>query len=211
MLAVERRDDHREQCVCSTVTLGDSLDFILLPDGSGIACRSLFGKTRQHLLASQCQFKSERLTYLGSVDDLVGEGLRNGLQASEGGLTGSLADQVNGLVDSAEGRHVDSLSTNNTTRSDTGGVLTGASVGDGGNHDLDGVLTGEKMNQFHGLLDNFDSLLLFTVVPAGRGHEHACHALNNGALDLLESALLVAASSVRNEHLLAHGLHLEVV
>ena len=163
------------------------------------------------MLASQCQFKREQLTYLGSVDNLVGEGLRNGLQASEGGLTGCLADQVNGLVDSAEGRHVDSLSTNNTTRSDTGRVFTGASVGDGGDEDLDRVLTGEKMNQFHGLLDNFDSLLLFTVVPAGRGHEHARKALNNGALDLLEAALLVAASSVGNEHLLAHGLHLEVV
>ena len=84
-------------------------------------------------------------------------------------------------------------------------------MGDGGNNDLDGVLTGEKMNQFHGLLDNFDSLLLFTVVPAGGGHEHASQALNNGALDLLKPALLVAASSVGNENLLAHGLHLEVV
>ena len=86
-----------------------------------------------------------------------------------------------------------------------------ASLGNGVDADLNGVLAGEKMNQFHGLLDNFDSLLLFTVVPGAGGHEHARHALNNGALDLLEAALLVAASSVGNEHLLAHGLHLEVV
>ena len=103
-------------------------------------------------------------TYLGSVDDLVGEGLRDGLETSEGGLAGALADQVDGLVDSAEGRHVDSLSADDTTRADTGGVFAGATLRDGGDEDLDGVLAGEQMNQFHGLLYNFDSLLLFTVV-----------------------------------------------
>ena len=42
-------------------------------------------------------------TYLRGVDDLISEGLGDGLEASEGRLTGTLADQVDGLVDSAEG------------------------------------------------------------------------------------------------------------
>ena len=153
----------------------------------------------------------ESTTYLGSVDDLVGEALRDGLKASEGGLAGALADQVDSLVDSAEGRHVDGLSADDTTRSDTGGVLASARLGNGVDTDLNGVLAGEKMNQFHGLLDNFDSLLLFTVVSVARGHQHAGDSLDNGALGLLESTLLVATGGVWHEHLLASGLDSQVV
>lgn len=40
-------------------------------------------------------------TYLGRVDDLVGKRLLDGLQAAESRLTCALADQVDGLVDSA--------------------------------------------------------------------------------------------------------------
>jgi len=69
----------RERSVRSSVTLGDSLNLILLPDSKGVALRAL-----------------------GGVDDLVGEGLRDRLEASEGRFTGTLADQVDSLVDSAE-------------------------------------------------------------------------------------------------------------
>ena len=106
----------------------------------------------------------ESTTYLGSVDDLVGEALRDGLKASEGGLAGALADQVDSLVDSAEGRHVDGLSADDTTRSDTGGVFAGTAVGDGSDDDLDGVFTSEEVDQLHSLLYNSDCHLLFTVV-----------------------------------------------
>ena len=43
------------------------------------------------------------------------------------------------------------------------------------------------------------------------GHEHGSHTLNDGARGFLESAHLVAASSVRHINLLADGFHLEVV
>ena len=79
---------------------------------------------------------SRKLTYLGGVDDLIGEGLRDRLERPEGGLAGTLADQVNGLVDSAEGRHVDSLSAHDTARTDTGGVFTGAGGSDGVDENL---------------------------------------------------------------------------
>lgn len=67
------------------------------------------------------------------------------------------------------------------------------------------------MNQFHGLLDNFDSLLLFTVVPVAGDHQHSGDALDDGALSLLESTLLVATGGVGDEHLLAGSLNLQVV
>lgn len=139
------------------------------------------------------------------------EALGDGLEGAEGRLACALADQVNGLVDSAEGRHVDSLSANNTAGTDTRRVLAGAALADGVDHDLDGVLTSEEVDELHGLLDDLHSLLLFTVVPVAGSHDHAGHALNNGALGLLESALLVAAGGVGHEDLLAHGLDLEVV
>jgi len=61
------------------------------------------------------------------------------------------------------------------------------------------------------LLDNSDSHLLFTVVLRRGGHEHASKTLNNGALSLLESALLVATGGVGHEDLLTNGFALEVV
>lgn len=82
---------------------------------------------------------------------------------------------------------------------------------DSSHDDLDGVLTSEQVNQLHRLLDNSHSHLLLTVVARRRGHEHASEALDNGALSLLESALLVAASGVRHEYLLTDGFDLEVV
>ena len=103
-------------------------------------------------------------TYLGGVDELVSEGLRDRLETSEGGLARGLANKVDGLVDSAEGRNIDSLSAHDTTRSDTGGVFAGAAVGDGSHDDLDGVLTSEEVDQLHSLLYNSDCHLLFTVV-----------------------------------------------
>lgn len=151
------------------------------------------------------------LTYLAGVDDLIGEGLRDGLEGPEGRLASGLADEVDGLVDSAEGRNIDSLSTHDTTGTDTGGVLAGTSVRDGSDKDLDGVLTGQKVDELHSLLDDPDGLLLLTVVPVAGGHEHGSKTLDDGALGLLEATLLVAASSVGDEDLLTDGADLEVV
>ena len=77
--------------------------------------------------------------------------------------------------------------------------------------DLDWVLSGEEVDQVHSLFHNSDCQLLFTVVTSSGGHQHVGETLNDWALHLLESSLLVAASSVRNINLLLGGLHLEVV
>ena len=76
----------------SSVTLGNSLDFVLLPDSE----RSTRGS-------------------LGGVDELVSKGLLDALQRAEGGFTGTLDDQIDSLVDSAEGGDVDCLSAHGTT------------------------------------------------------------------------------------------------
>ena len=78
------------------------------------------------------------------------------------------------------------------------------------NKHLNWILSRQKENELHGLLDNPDSHLLFTVVPTTRSHEHGSQALDDGALNLLEPTLLVAASCVGDVHLLPHLLHFEV-
>ena len=72
----------RERSKRSSVTLGSSLNLIFLPDCEGVTLRAL-----------------------GGVDDLDSEDLRDRLDASEGGFTGTLADEVeDSLIDSAETR-----------------------------------------------------------------------------------------------------------
>ena len=67
------------------------------------------------------------------------------------------------------------------------------------------------MDKLKRVLHDSDGVLLLTVVPATRGHEHADETLDDGALDLLELALLVATSGVWNVNLLLNSLDLEVV
>lgn len=83
---------------------------------------------------------------LGGVDQLLGKALGDGLDVSEGGLTGSDGQEGDGLVDTAQGRHIDGLATDGTSATDTGGVLTGSAVDDGIDGDLDGVLVGHDVD-----------------------------------------------------------------
>lgn len=140
-----------------TIGLGNALDLILLLDGVTVGGSA------------------------GSVDDLVSQALGNGLDVSERRLSGAGGHEVDGLVHSAEGGHIHSLSSNNTSRADSGGVLTGAAVDDGINVHLNGVLVGQDVNQLQGVSDDADSQQLLAVVSAG-AHQGAHQALNNGAL-----------------------------
>ena len=45
--------------------------------------------------------------------------------------TNTNSKEGDGLVDAAEGGHIDGLTTNGTLRSNTGGILSGSSVDDG--------------------------------------------------------------------------------
>ena len=70
----------------SSVTLGNSLDLVLLADSVRSASRTL-----------------------SSVDDLVSQSLLDALEVTESCLTSTLDDQVNCLVHSSQRRHVDGL------------------------------------------------------------------------------------------------------
>lgn len=80
--------------------------------------------------------ESKNISHLWRVDELISQALGDGLDVPEGGLTGSSAQQPNSLVDTAQGRHIDGLTTHGTGTSDTGGVFTGAGVHDGQDQDL---------------------------------------------------------------------------
>ena len=167
------------------VSLGHTLELILLLDGVGVG-----GALRR-------------------VDELIRQALGDGLHVAESSLARAGGDEVDGLVDAAEGGDVDSLAANHTRGTDTGGVLTGARVDDGVDDDLNGVLVGEEVDDVHGVLDDAHSHELLAVVAAVH-HERVHEALGDGALRLAETLLRVAARGVGNVHRVL-GLHADVV
>jgi hypothetical protein len=114
------------------VGLGSALDLILLLDGVAV------------------------LVVVGSVDELISEALSNRLQVAESGRAGTLGHQVDGRVDAAEGRDIDGLATDDTSRTDTGGILAGASLHDGIGDNLHGVLAGQEVDELESVLDDLD-------------------------------------------------------
>ena len=161
----------------STVTLGHFLDLLLFLQSVGRLQVSLL-----------------------NVDQLVSQNLGNALLGPEGVLSHSLGDQVDGLVDSSEGRNVDSLLSNHTTSSDSGGVLSGTGLDNCVDKDLEGVSSGEEVDNLESVPHNSDGLHLLTSVSAVE-LERSDEALNNGAESLSELLGLVAASSVGHEDL----------
>jgi len=177
----------RSMCECSTVTLSNSLDLVLLPDGiwvrSGTLCR---------------------------VYDFISKSLLDALQWAERGLFSTEMNQVNSLVDSAQGGDIDGLSAYDTTWTNTGWIFTSASVHNCIDKYLNGVETSKEVNQVKGLTHNFDGKLLLTCGSSTCNHNHVDKALNEGALHFLESSLLVASSGVRHKYLLLDCLDLDV-
>lgn len=158
-----------------SVGLGDSLDLVLLLDGERVGA------------------------LLGAVHDLISQTLGGGLDVSEGAVAGTLGDERDGLVDSSQGRNVNGLSSDNTARTDSGGILSGTSVLDGVDEDLNRVLVGQEVNDLEGLLDDADRQLLLTVVSTLH-HHRVDESLNDGAGGLSETLLLITASGVGQVH-----------
>lgn len=179
---VLRRPLRKRQCGRgrrSSVTLGNSLDFVLLLDGEGVGLTDT----------------------LGGGDDLISESLSHALVASEARFSGSLAHQVDGLVHSSHWGHVHGLSSDGTAGTDSGGILSGSSLHDGFEEDFQWVLSGEEVDDLQGLSEDPDSLLLFTILSMISYHEHIYESLGDGALNLLETLFLVFSGSVRNVYL----------
>ena len=165
----------------STISLSDLLDFFLLLQG-----------IRRLQVA------------LLNVDKLIGKDLSNGLLGPEGMLTNSLGDQVDGLVDSSEGRHIYCLLSNHTTSTDSGGVLSRAGLHNSVDEDLKRVSSGKEMDDLEGVPDNTNGLDLLTSVPAVE-LEGSNESLDDGAEGFSELLALVSASSVGDEDLSLSG------
>merc|ERR1719154_382971 len=154
-----------------SVGLGDTLEFVLLLDGVAVGGP------------------------LGGVDELVTEALSNALDVTESSFTSSGAKEPDSLVDSPKGRYINSLSPDGTGTSNTGGVLTRSGVDDGVDHDLEGVLSGQQVDDLEAVLDDPDSHELLAVVPAVH-HEGVHQTLNNGALSLAETLGSISSGGV---------------
>ena len=167
-------DPRRERIL--TVGLGDTLKLILLLDGERVR-RTLRG-----------------------VDQLIGQALSNALHITESRLTGARGEEIERLVHTAQGRHINSLTAHSTLRADTGRVLARACVDDSIHEDLDRVGVSKKMNDLEGVGNNADSHELLAIVAAVE-HESINKTLDNWHLSLAELLHGVTASRVRREHI----------
>ena len=92
----------------SSVTLGNSLDLVLLLDGVGVSLTDT----------------------LGGSDDFISKDLTHGFVGSEAGVSGSFTHEVDSLVDSSEWGDINSLSSDSSSGTNSGGVLSGTTLND---------------------------------------------------------------------------------
>jgi hypothetical protein len=118
---------------------------------------------------------------LGSVDEFVGKALGNGLDVPERRLTRARGQEPDGLVHPPQRRHINSLTPDGTSASDTSRVFPRAGVDDRVNQDLDGVLVREQVNDFESVLDDPVGHEFLAVVTAVH-HEGVGEAFDDGAL-----------------------------
>ena len=101
------------------------------------------------------------------------------------------------LVNSSEWRHINSLSSDSSSTSNTCRVLTWSRVDDGVDQDLKWVLTGQEMDDLETVLDNSDCQQLLAVVSSVH-HQAVDQTLNNWALGLAESLGSVSKEVIIN-------------
>jgi len=104
----------------SSVTLGNSLDFVLLLDSVGVGLTNT----------------------LRGGDDLISEDFAHALVRSEASFSRALADKVDSLVHSSKRRDIDGLSSNGTSGTDSCGIFSGSSLNDSLEKNLKWVLSG---------------------------------------------------------------------
>jgi hypothetical protein len=131
--------------------------------------------------------------------------------ASECRFSGSLAHQIDGLVDSSQWRDINSLSSDGTSGTNSSRVLSGSTLDDSLEQDFQWVGTGEKVDDLKNLSEDSDSLLLFTILSVVTTHELIDESLNNWARNLLETFFLIFTSSVWNVHLSLDLSNTEVI
>jgi hypothetical protein len=118
---------------------------------------------------------------LGGGNDLIGKSLGHGLVASESGLSGSLHDQVDGLVDSSQWGDINGLSSDGTTGTNSSGVFSRSTLNDGLEKDLQWVLSGEEVDDVESLSEDSHGHLLLTVMSMLSNHQGVDESLGNWA------------------------------
>jgi hypothetical protein len=108
--------------------------------------------------------------FLLAVDDLVGQTFGDGLLGSEGVVSDSVAHKVDCLIYSSHGGNVDGLLLDLTSGSDSGGVFSWAGQHDGSDEDLEGVSSGQKVDDFKSVSDDSDGFEFLTSVSAVELH-----------------------------------------
>ena len=68
---------------------------------------------------------------LGGSDNLVSEDLAHGFVGSEAGVSASFTHEVDSLIDSSEWGDINSLSSDSSTGTNSGGVFSGSTLNDG--------------------------------------------------------------------------------
>lgn len=138
---------------------------------------------------------------LGGSNNLISQSFRHGLVGSESGLSGSLAHEVDSLVDSSEWGDINGLSSHGTTGTNSSRVFSGSTLNDGLEEHLKWVLSSKEVDDIKSLSEDSYSHLLFTVLSVVSNHEGVDESLGNWALNLLETFFLIFTSSVWDVHL----------
>ena len=148
--------------------------------------------------------------FLFAVDDFVGQSLGDGLLGSETVVSDSVAEEVDGLVDSSHGRNVDGLLLDLTSGSDSGRVFSGAGQHDGSDEDLKRVSSSEEVDDFEGVSDDSDGFEFLTGVSTVELHG-SDESFDDGTQGLSEFLGLISAGSVGDEDLAFAGLDRDVI
>ena len=108
------------QYVHLSVRFGNTLKFVLLLDSVAVGAS------------------------LGSINQLISQALGDRFDVTERGFAGTSAKKPNSLVDASEGRNINSLTTNCSSTTNPGGVLTWSRVDNSIHQNLERVLKAEE-------------------------------------------------------------------
>lgn len=144
------------------------------------------------------------------IDDFVSEALSDSLLGLMRLFSCSLSNQIDGLVDSSQRGNVDSLLSDHTACSDTGGVFTGSSLENSVNKHFQWVSACQQVNNFKSMSHNPDGLHFFTSISAVELH-WTHKSFNDRAEGFSEFFGLISASCVGNEHLRLGGFDCNIV
>lgn len=161
----------------STVTLGDFLDFLLLLKSVGWLDVSLL-----------------------NINDLISQNLSNALLGSESVLPSALGDQVDGLVDSSEGRDINCLLSNHTSSANSGWIFSWSCKHKCANQYFQGISSCEEVDDLECMSDDSDGFNFLSCVSSVE-LEGSNKSLDDGAKCFSEFFALVSACSMRDKDL----------